>query len=62
MSMQYRISLQYLCVLSCLHYFKAHGERNYHIFYQLCASSHLPEFKAFKLGMRVSVIPAVTYQ
>ncbi|XP_035498250.1 unconventional myosin-Va isoform X2 [Scophthalmus maximus] len=30
--------------------FQAHGERNYHIFYQLCASSHLPEFKALKLG------------
>ncbi|KAM7396859.1 hypothetical protein PAMP_019867 [Pampus punctatissimus] len=30
--------------------FQAPGERNYHIFYQLCASSHLPEFKAFKLG------------
>ncbi|XP_067090448.1 unconventional myosin-Va-like isoform X1 [Osmerus mordax] len=30
--------------------FQAHGERNYHIFYQLCASSHLQEFKALKLG------------
>uniref|UniRef100_A0AAQ4QYX5 Myosin VAb n=1 Tax=Gasterosteus aculeatus aculeatus TaxID=481459 RepID=A0AAQ4QYX5_GASAC len=31
--------------------FQADEERNYHIFYQLCASSHLPEFKAFKLGI-----------
>lgn len=30
--------------------FQAHGERNYHIFYQLCGSSHFPEFKHFKLG------------
>uniref|UniRef100_A0A3B4A7R0 Myosin motor domain-containing protein n=1 Tax=Periophthalmus magnuspinnatus TaxID=409849 RepID=A0A3B4A7R0_9GOBI len=30
--------------------FQAQEERNYHIFYQLCASSHLPEFKNFKLG------------
>ncbi|XP_035381284.1 unconventional myosin-Va isoform X3 [Electrophorus electricus] len=30
--------------------FQADEERNYHIFYQLCASSRLPEFKALKLG------------
>uniref|UniRef100_A0A9J8BCR9 Unconventional myosin-Va n=1 Tax=Cyprinus carpio carpio TaxID=630221 RepID=A0A9J8BCR9_CYPCA len=30
--------------------FQADEERNYHIFYQLCASGHLPEFKALKLG------------
>ncbi|XP_034032086.1 unconventional myosin-Va-like isoform X2 [Thalassophryne amazonica] len=30
--------------------FQADGERNYHVFYQLCASSNLPEFKSFKLG------------
>ncbi|XP_028306726.1 unconventional myosin-Va-like isoform X2 [Gouania willdenowi] len=30
--------------------FQANSERNYHIFYQLCASSHLPEFKAFNLA------------
>ncbi|KAL0968790.1 hypothetical protein UPYG_G00271910 [Umbra pygmaea] len=30
--------------------FQAEEERNYHIFYQLCASSHLPEFTALKLG------------
>ncbi|KAA0714616.1 Unconventional myosin-Va [Triplophysa tibetana] len=28
---------------------QADEERNYHIFYQLCASAHLPEFKALKL-------------
>uniref|UniRef100_A0AAY5KNP7 Myosin VAa n=1 Tax=Esox lucius TaxID=8010 RepID=A0AAY5KNP7_ESOLU len=31
--------------------FQADEERNYHIFYQLCASSHLPEFKNLKLGI-----------
>uniref|UniRef100_A0A8B9HF62 Myosin VAb n=1 Tax=Astyanax mexicanus TaxID=7994 RepID=A0A8B9HF62_ASTMX len=31
--------------------FQANEERNYHIFYQLCASAHLPEFKALQLGI-----------
>ncbi|XP_027019678.2 unconventional myosin-Va [Tachysurus fulvidraco] len=30
--------------------FQANQERNYHIFYQLCASAHLPEFTALQLG------------
>lgn len=39
------LSLKYdLCAL------QADEERNYHIFYQLCASSHLPEFKPLKLS------------
>ncbi|XP_061602373.1 unconventional myosin-Va isoform X2 [Cololabis saira] len=30
--------------------FQADEERNYHIFYQLCASAHLPEFKNLRLS------------
>ncbi|KAK1887275.1 Unconventional myosin-Vc [Dissostichus eleginoides] len=29
--------------------FQADNERNYHIFYQMCSSAHLPEFKNLKL-------------
>uniref|UniRef100_A0A674GCK4 Myosin VA n=1 Tax=Taeniopygia guttata TaxID=59729 RepID=A0A674GCK4_TAEGU len=33
-----------------MRYFAAEEERNYHIFYQLCASAALPEFKTLRLG------------
>ncbi|XP_054633862.1 unconventional myosin-Vc isoform X2 [Dunckerocampus dactyliophorus] len=29
--------------------FQAYNERNYHIFYQMCACAHLPQFKALQL-------------
>ena len=34
---------------------KAEEERNYHIFYQLCASAMLPEFKMLRLGMDMTL-------
>lgn len=36
--------------LVCLCVCQASAERNYHIFYQLCASRELPEMRSFKLG------------
>uniref|UniRef100_A0A8D2CNZ4 Myosin VA n=1 Tax=Sciurus vulgaris TaxID=55149 RepID=A0A8D2CNZ4_SCIVU len=35
--------------------FQAEEERNYHIFYQLCASAQLPEFKMLRLGMNMTL-------
>lgn len=34
---------------------KAEEERNYHIFYQLCASAKLPEFKMLRLGTEMTL-------
>lgn len=37
-------------LLICFCGFQASSERNYHIFYQLCASRELPEMRSLKLG------------
>lgn len=36
---------------------QASAERNYHIFYQLCASRELPEMRSLKLGKTPSQAP-----
>lgn len=45
--------MQILMSFSCLFLFamcKASSERNYHMFYQLCAARELPEMRSLKLG------------
>lgn len=46
-------------LLICFCGFQASSERNYHIFYQLCASRELPEMRSFKLGetRRIGAFP-----
>ena len=39
----------HVCTLYCRVVYQAPEERNYHIFYQLCASRELPKFKKYNL-------------
>lgn len=45
-----------------LSFLQADEERNYHIFYQLCASSHLPEFKPLKLSKAPPYLHRTSFQ
>lgn len=44
------MSVMCFCVSFFFSHLQSENERNYHIFYQLCASAMQPEFKHLKLG------------